>query len=528
MDDTLENKRIKMSLLRQENFLSRLIIGDASLWQNVDGSLQIESGLEWIKVASRIQNEVAQISIAIQEIQGINFKDIVVIGMGGSSIVNDIFHNRSVKGSSRIFVINSILPYEIERILSSIDIATTLFIVISGSGETIETSALFKYFWDIALPFHDQDCKNYFVVITALDSPLNRLANEKGIIKVYYFPGSLWGRYRALGSPCFIPALLANINISEFVNSVTSAYNDLFSKNVYFGNSALELGIELSRLYERGKRNIIVNASPSLEGLAIWLTELIAESTGKGEKGFIAIQNLSLVDYQTRSEDLVLSLCINSSNFEKAKINKDCDLLLYETSEERIGYAIIKWGLAVLVFCFLNRINPFYEPQFIELSKQFQYNMQKKPNNSNFIQAVDIKNEPDTVIAALNNASFVVFHIFFQPFENFNVLISILTKCIQDKYGIPCIVTFGTRYIHSLGQQFKGGTNSGVFFQLFSYTDHQDKQLESSRNIFEYLLINLINADFEILRQHNRRVFPINIGKNLEAGFKRLMDFFAS
>jgi glucose-6-phosphate isomerase len=127
----------------------------------------------------------------------------LVCGMGGSSLVADVL--AETFGARDLHVLDSTNPEAVRAAGSASDLARTLFVISSKSGNTVETLAFCHYFGAHARP-------EQFVAITETDSPLAQIANARGFRAVIPHPLGVGGRYSALTAIGMVPAALAQLD----------------------------------------------------------------------------------------------------------------------------------------------------------------------------------------------------------------------------------------------------------------------------------------------------------------------------
>jgi transaldolase/glucose-6-phosphate isomerase len=271
--------------------------------------------------------------------------------------------------------------------------------------------------------------------------------------------------------PGLLPAALADIDTDQFARSVHDAAEMFFNLESTENNDAVQLGVKLSAQYREGKRKLVIHYPKQLSGIAEWISELVAESTSKNGKGFISILGSSsgAIKVQKDSIYILLGKNVNTVLDKVPRNETDQVIVLKEVNEFQVGREIIRWGLAILTFCYLNSINPFIEPQFNELMSRLKENLAIKKSDSldEYAQTFEEVLLKDLLLHIAKDDYFTI-QVFYSIDEPAKNLIRQIQDRIQYKFQIPCIVCFGTKYMHSIGQQFKGGPNNGVFLQLIA------------------------------------------------------------
>jgi hypothetical protein len=92
---------------------------------------------------------------------------------------------------------------------------------------------------------------------------------------------------------------------------------------------------------------------------------------------------------------------------------------------------------------------------------------------------------------------------------------------VRDKRRVATCLGFGPRFLHSTGQDYKGGPNSGVFLQITA--DHaEDLSIPDRKYTFGVVIDAQAAGDLAVLQQRGRRVLRAHLGKDVDAGLKRL------
>ena len=94
---------------------------------------------------------------------------------------------------------------------------------------------------------------------------------------------------------------------------------------------------------------------------------------------------------------------------------------------------------------------------------------------------------------------------------------------VRDKKHVATGLGFGPRFLHSTGQAYKGGPNSGVFLQV-TCDDAVDLPVPEQKYTFGVVKAAQARGDFQVLAERDRRVLQLHVGKNLESGLKTLQS----
>ena len=155
-----------------------------------------------------------QLKAFADEIRRLQFSQVVVLGMGGSSLSTEIFSRAfpSMMGFPDLLILDSTDPAAVRRTLDRINIPRTLFLVASKSGTSIETLALYAFFRGQVETATAYKPGLQFAAITDAGSPLDTLAKEAGFRHTFLNPPSIGGRYAALSFFGLVPAALIGVD----------------------------------------------------------------------------------------------------------------------------------------------------------------------------------------------------------------------------------------------------------------------------------------------------------------------------
>lgn len=204
-------------------------------------------------------------------------KNIVVIGIGGSTlgtyaIYKFLKHSKDL--TKKLYFLETTDPIDIKSKVKNLDLGDTLFIVISKSGTTIETVAIFKYINSLI------KCdKGNTLVITESDSKLNEYAVANNI-KTFEIPKNVGGRFSVFSAVGLVPLAIVGIDIDELLGGAKSVYDSFFSKG-----DSYERVLKKARFFVEYKNsfniNVVFSYSSRLEGFNKWYIQLWGESLGK-------------------------------------------------------------------------------------------------------------------------------------------------------------------------------------------------------------------------------------------------------
>jgi len=206
-------------------------------------------------------------------------KSVILIGMGGSILgARSIYYFLKQKISKNFIFLDNLDQLKLEYIKKKINLKKSLFIIISKSGNTIETlvnSSLLK---------DKMNSKNTIIITEQKNNLLNTFAKNKQILQLSH-KDYIGGRYSVLSEVGMLPAFFMGLKINNFRKNLLSFFK--LKKNLIL----IESVVKLSHIYnsKKIKSIIFLNYAPQLNNFLYWCQQLIAESLGKKGKGILPV-----------------------------------------------------------------------------------------------------------------------------------------------------------------------------------------------------------------------------------------------
>jgi hypothetical protein len=438
---------------------------DAAIWT----SSGEDQWLGWLDEPARVRGQAKELVRFAEEAVD-EFDDVVLLGMGGSSLAPEVL--RRTFGAQALHVLDTTHPKAIRAVESELDVGRTLFLSASKSGSTLETRSHTDYFWERTGGRGSQ-----FVAITDPGSSLEALAQERGFRAVFHGEPSIGGRYSALSPFGIVPAALMGIDIDELLARAEDMARQCRSGQD--DNPGLELGLAFGHGYLHGRDKVCIRDTPGRFGL--WAEQLLAESTGKNAKGLVPAPG----------EDP------NAGDRQPA-------LPLIEDPLD-IGAEFFRWEFATAVAGHYLEINPFDQP-----------NVQEAKDRTNQVLAsgeepqLEPESSPDLLFAQAQPGDYVCLQAFVEPTDGTEEALYSLARRAREETG--CVVThgFGPRYLHSTGQLHKGGPATGLFLQI---VDDPGDELPIPGQPFGFARLIRAQAagDYASLKERGRRVARVRL-----------------
>ena len=479
-----------------EDVVRRIWRRDGTLWAAA-GTPELEDRLGWLTIADKLLEDVDGIRRFVAAARTDGMTDVVLLGMGGSSLAPEVFRRSSppAEGALRLHVLDSTEPQQVRRIAEAIDVATTLFIVSSKSGGTIEPNALLAHFRDL------QPDPSHFVAITDPGTSMYELATGAGFRHVFVSDPEIGGRYSALSPFGIVPAALAGVDVQAVLEGALVAKENCGLPD---GNSGLWLGAALGELALRGRDKLTFVVDPPLGSFGLWAEQLVAESTGKLGRGILPIADEPLADASAYGNDRVF-LHLRDADAPDPRHAEAIKALaaaghptitLSAAGANDLGRVFFYAEFATAVAGWALGINPFDQPNVQEA----------KDNTGKVLEAglpQDIEDGSLSELLAGLAAPDYVAILGYLPYDDaIERAVAGLRKALIERSGVATTWGYGPRYLHSTGQFHKGGPATGHFVELV-HDGTGDLPVPGAPYSFRSLIDAQAAGDLQTLRSHD-------------------------
>ncbi|MFI5303630.1 MAG: glucose-6-phosphate isomerase [Nitrospiria bacterium] len=542
--------RDALSSLEREKIVPRVWNKDASLWKN-DSETQrlISDRLGWLTVAETMSGRISELLDFKEYILNAGFKDVVLLGMGGSSLCPEVLRTifGVAAGCPQFHVLDTTNPSTICRIEMGINLEKTLFILASKSGSTIEVDSLYRYFLKKTESIHSIRAGSQFIAITDSGTPLEKMARERNFLKVFVNPSDIGGRYSALSYFGLVPALLIGMDLGVFINRALGMMNKCRSEISPHQNPGIQLGVILSIFGSKGKNKVTFVMPPSIRNFGIWLEQLIAESTGKEGFGLVPVEGERLGDAGCYGDDR-LFVFYNLISERDSNQDKLIDQLshaghpvvvlnikdLYDLAGE-----FFRWELATATVGIPWHINPFDEPNVKESKENTQKILEifntsgKMPESKVILTEKGVTlfgDQPLTEGAGLGEilkrflmdlpqSYYLALLAYIDPSDEHENLLQEIRLLVRNRFRLATTLGYGPRFLHSTGQLHKGGKKEGAFIQI---TSQHSKDLEIPGKAYSFDVLNRSQSlgDLEALKKRGFPVLCLHLNQPSEIGLK--------
>ena len=515
----------------------------------------IGNRLGWIGVLDKMHQDSGELQQFAQKIRKSGVRNIVLLGMGGSSLAPEVFAlTFPAEPDRRFFVLDSTDPDSIQSVDRAIKLSETLFVVASKSGKTLETLSQFLYYHNRFQTSGVRLDGQSFVAITDPGSYLAQLAAEYSFQRTFLNPSDIGGRYSALSYFGLVPAALWGVDLKSVLDSAMQM-RELCGPSASGGsNPALQLGALLGAAADQGADKLILLSTPSLEPLSNWIEQLIAESTGKQGKGIVPVAGGVPVNTEVFADGCVVAVLSQkgedtaalsvATQSLKSKGVPVAEICLGSPAE--LGAEFFKWEAATAVAGAVLAIDPFDEPNVQEskdrtatILEEFQANGEMplgapRLNESGIelfaegttrrnISTLRLTESLRTFFEQRKPNDYVAVLAYVERNEANSKLLGTIRETLADSLRLPVLLGFGPRYLHSIGQLYKGGPASGMFL-VITAGHSEDVAIPGAKYSFGQLQMAQALGDYESLWTRNKPALRLHLARGASAGLSQVQQ----
>lgn len=481
---------------RLNEIAPRLAKKDATLW-GVAAQAEASIRLDWVDLPESSRELLPILDALSAWSREIGHTNFILCGMGGSSLAPEVI---AAHYERDLIILDSTQPDQVSDALSA-DLSKSCIIVASKSGSTIETSSQ-KAFFQETLIAAGLDPRNHLVVVTDPNSPLHKSATADGLRVVTANP-KVGGRFSALSAFGLTPAALIGIDVSVLLDDALAAavtFSNPDSPAVALASLLSDPEFAFAKFYDRDS---------NMPGLADWIEQLVAESTGKEGRG-------------------VLPVVLNKSPDSMERVitfNADNPLAVVGP----LGAQFILWEWVTALLCYLLEVDPFNQPNVAESKERTgkilanwsdKSDLPVYENDDLEIYAAKKFGSVEEYLKEMGSGKYLAI----MAYLNRNSAHSILglRDALEENLNLPTTFGWGPRFLHSTGQFHKGGPLVGSFIQITRSSNLQIP-IPGSGYGFERLVIAQALGDYEALAVRNLPIIRIHL-KDESAGIAALLD----
>jgi hypothetical protein len=535
--------------------------GTGPLWTGTDE----DKWIGWLSVADDQLAQVDGLTQFAAEIKKAGYHDALLLGMGGSSLAPDVLRRTfgRIAGFPELHVLDSTDPAQIAAIEQRVDLTRTLCIVSSKSGSTLEPNIFLSYFFArVAALVGEREAGTRFIAITDPGSNLEKEARRLAFSRVFFGVPSIGGRYSALSSFGIVPAALMGLDVGRFLRATVEMANACGPTVAASAHPGALLGTALGVLAARGRDKLTFIASAGIDGLGAWLEQLIAESTGKSGLGLIPVDGETPAPAAAYGHDRVFAYLrspppptrrrtrrwrpwrgpgtrwsasawtsrmrsARSSSAGRSQRRSPAPTSASTPSTSRTSRRA--------------RSQPARSPTSTNGPLRFQPKCPSLPKTASRSTPTKETQRPSrrrrgpqptlpdmlrAHLARIGDGDYFALLAYLEMSAANDAPLQRIRHAVRDARGTATCVGFGPRFLHSTGQAYKGGPNTGVFLQI-TCDDAADLPVPGRRFTFGVVKAAQARGDFQVLAERERRALRVHLGADVGAGLAMLQAVIA-
>jgi transaldolase/glucose-6-phosphate isomerase len=531
--------------------IRRLWHKDKSVWTGADE----DKWLGWLNSAFAEKAKLADYADFATWVKAQGYTDAVVLGMGGSSLGPEVLAQTFAKvaGFPKLHVLDSTDPAQVRAMGAAVKIASTLFIVSSKSGGTTEPNVMKNYFFEEVTKAVGADkAGSHFVAVTDPGSSLEKVAKTQKFARIFHGDPAIGGRYSVLSPFGLVPAAAAGVDLTKLLDLTLSMVRSCGPDVPPAENPGAQLGLAMGNAGLDGRDKVTILSSKKIADFGAWAEQLIAESTGKDGKGLIPIDGETLGEPSVYGTDRFFIDLRTSGEDDKAHDDKLAALekaghpvaRIVMPSIDHLGQEFFRFEIATAVAGSILGINPFNQPDVEaakiktrELTEAFEKTGSLPPekpvvsskdadlytddSNAELLKKAGADGDLTSWLKAhfrrVTPGDYVALLAYVERDGAHIDTLQQMRMAVRDKKKVATCAEFGPRFLHSTGQAYKGGPDTGVFLQITA-DDAKDLAIPDYRASFGVIKAAQARGDFGVLTDRNRRALRVHLKGDLKAG----------
>ena len=529
----------------------RLWSHDASLWTGAD-----EAGwLGWLGIAEDQIEHADRLEAIATDAREAGFTHALLLGMGGSSLAPEMLAHifGPIDGTPELEVLDSTDPAQIRATEERVPLHSTLFIVSSKSGSTLESDILERHFMArLEEAVGAEEAPRRFIAVTDPGSELEHRARDRGFRHISHGVPAIGGRYSALSNFGMLPAAVMGVEVRPLLGRAAEMVHACAPEVPAPDNPGVVLGAVLGVAANYGRDKVTLVVAPPIADLGSWLEQLLAESTGKQGRGLVPVAREPVGPPEVYGEDR-LFVQIRLEHAPDPEQDAAVDALaaaghpvvrLTLRDPYDIGGEIFRWELATAVAGSVIGINPFDQPDVeatkeatLELTSEYERTgtfPTEEPlisedglalfadprNRAGLADKESLEEALRTHLDRAGTGDYVALLAYVPRTPEHEAALADMRRSIRDRFRVATVDGFGPRFLHSTGQAYKGGPNSGVFLQITC--DHpEDLEVPGTGYTFGVVEDAQARGDLKVLEDRGRRAARVHLA-DVESGLETL------
>jgi len=324
------------------------------------------------------------------------------------------------------------------------------------------------------------------------------------------------------------------INITRLLDRAESMRNQCMSDVAIQENPGALLGAITGTMALLGRDKLTLITSPAINSFALWLEQLIAESTGKEGKGIIPVVDEPLMEPADYGKDRLFA-CLRLRNEQNSAIDRTIKsiessgqpVILFELGDiYDLGAEFFRWEFATAVAASLLGINPFNQPNVQAAKLATEQVLQQFLTSGHFPQ-VEGTCSPAGLLAQAGEGNYLAALAYLPQTAKLDGSLANFRRTVLKQYRIATTLGYGPRYLHSTGQLHKGGPKTGLFLIIASGSNREDLPIPGQPYTFGTLADAQAAGDIQALNLSGRPVATMRFDHNDLPGLSRSLGELA-
>jgi transaldolase / glucose-6-phosphate isomerase len=517
----------QVASLQKQDAPRRLWAKDSTLWTAEAAKRpEIRDRLGWLDVADKMLEREADFRDLAR--RGRAFSDVVLLGMGGSSLCPDVLRSTfdGVKGHPRLHVLDTTDPATILGVRSKLRLPRTLFVVASKSGETTETLSHLAYFWE-----ETKGDGGRFAAITDPGTSLEKLARERRFRWVFANPPDIGGRYSALSYFGLVPGALMGVDVAEMLERAVEMEHSCADSVPADKNPGVWLGAVMGKLATQGRNKVTLIASSKVASFGYWVEQLLAESTGKEGKGLVPIEGEPVGRPSVYGPDRLFVHIRMEADAPNRAVRALVDaghpvVTLTLRDKLDLGGEFVRWEIATAIAGSILGIDAFDQPNVQEskdntLRVLAEYARKGRLPTADTVAASKARLQLKSLLAKARAGAYFAVMAYTARTPASEAAIRAIRSAVRDRTQIATTSGYGPRFLHSTGQLHKGGPKTGLFLQVVQQ-DARDVAIPGQPYTFSVLKQAQSLGDLRSLTSRRLPVVRVTLGRDPAAGWRAL------
>ncbi|HEX7077067.1 MAG TPA: hypothetical protein VF363_01465 [Candidatus Eisenbacteria bacterium] len=551
--------RETLRALVDDDAVARLAARGPNLWKDDPAhAAVIRARLGWLDAPEWLRGRVGELTTFASDVRGAGFTRVLLLGMGGSSLAPEVLQRclPAGPGAPALAVLDSTDPAAVANAEAIARLSRTFFLVSSKSGRTIETLSQYRYFRSRVEGEGLAEPGSRFAAVTDPGSALEAIARSEGFRRVFLNPADIGGRYSALSYFGMVPAALLGLDLAALAERAEGARVASLSP-VPERNGALRLGALLGAAARGGRDKLTLLTSPSLRPFGYWIEQLVAESTGKEGTGIVPVEGEPLgAAHHYGADRIFVSITLEGDpEPDLARLEGEITrtgsawVRIELKDKDQIAGEFFRWEVATAIAAAVLRIDPFDEPNVQESKDNTQEILnafertRAMPAGAPKAHDEDVEVYADDALwervtggaPALPSLEMVLQRFlglahpgeylallgYFERTAGTEAAFALMRRAVRNATHLPVLQGYGPRYLHSIGQLFKGGPATGMFL-ILTTADREDVPIPGSGVTFGQLKAAQALGDVKSLGEHGKPVLRLHMTRGVEPGLQAI------